>query len=200
MHIFTLCKCNIAPLIIDRHWLGTVWYRHATSYYQTQYPCRHMHYGDVVMCVVASLITSLTIVYSIVFSGADKKKTSKRRVTGLWAGNSLGTGEFPAQMASNAENVSIWWRHHGLYQATVNNHTYERFEQRISTTIWGGWGCAVSCGRHHRLRGKNTTGSALDGAVFDIAQILACLVHNMSRSQVYLGFGHFGWLPSFFGQ
>ena len=23
-----------------------------------------------------------------------------------------GTGEFPAQMASNPENVSIWWRHH----------------------------------------------------------------------------------------
>ena len=22
------------------------------------------------------------------------------------------TDEFPAQMASNAENVSIWWRHH----------------------------------------------------------------------------------------
>ena len=22
------------------------------------------------------------------------------------------TGEFPAQMASDAENVSIWWRHH----------------------------------------------------------------------------------------
>ena len=22
------------------------------------------------------------------------------------------TGEFPAQMASNAENVSIWWRNH----------------------------------------------------------------------------------------
>ena len=40
------------------------------------------------------------------------KKTSKLRVTGLCAGNSLGTGEFPAQMASNAENVSIWWRHH----------------------------------------------------------------------------------------
>ena len=48
--------------------------------------------------------------------------------------------------------------------------------------------------------GKTTTGSALDGAVFDTAQILAYLVHNMSRSQLYLGFGHFGWLPSFFGQ
>ena len=63
----------------------------------------------------------------------------------------------------------------------------------------GGWGCEVSCGGHHRPRGKNTTGSALDGAVFDIAQILAYLIHNMSRSQLYLGFGHFGWLP-FFGQ
>ena len=63
---------------------------------------------------------------------------------------------------------------------------------------WGGWGCEVSCGGHHRPRGKTTTGSALDGAVFDIAQILAYLVHNMSRSQLYLGFGHFGWLPSFF--
>ena len=47
------------------------------------------------------------------------KKTSKHRVTGLCAGNSPGTGEFPAQMASYAENVSIWWRHHdrGLSEA-----------------------------------------------------------------------------------
>ena len=27
-------------------------------------------------------------------------------------GELTGTGEFPAQMASNAEKVSIWWRHH----------------------------------------------------------------------------------------
>ena len=40
------------------------------------------------------------------------KKTSKLRVTGLSEGNSPGTGDFPAQMASNAENISIWWRHH----------------------------------------------------------------------------------------
>ena len=40
------------------------------------------------------------------------KNISKLRVTGLCAGNSVVTGEFPAQMASNAENVSIWWRHH----------------------------------------------------------------------------------------
>ena len=76
----------------------------------------------------------------------------------------------------------------------------------ISCKVWnpwdwmGGWGCEVACGGHHRPRGKTTTESALDGAVFDIAQILAYLVYNMSRSQLYLGFGHFGWLPSFFGQ
>ena len=44
--------------------------------------------------------------------GRRSKKTSKLRVTGLCAGKSPVTGEFPAQMASNAENVSIWWRHH----------------------------------------------------------------------------------------
>ena len=50
------------------------------------------------------------------------KKTSKLRVTGLCEGNSPVTGEFPAQMANNAENVSIWWRHHGL-RATAERHS-----------------------------------------------------------------------------
>ena len=40
------------------------------------------------------------------------KKTPKLRVTGLCAGNSPEAGEFPTQRTSNAENVSIWWRHH----------------------------------------------------------------------------------------
>ena len=40
------------------------------------------------------------------------KKTSKLRVTGLCEGNPPVTGGFPSQRASNAENVSIWWRHH----------------------------------------------------------------------------------------
>ena len=34
-------------------------------------------------------------------------------------GEFIGTSEFPAQMASNAENVSIWWRHHGNQCAAV---------------------------------------------------------------------------------
>ena len=55
------------------------------------------------------------------------KETSKLRVTGLCVWNSPGTGEFPAQMASNAENVSIWWRHHAYathWQMRTNPHMY----------------------------------------------------------------------------
>ena len=41
------------------------------------------------------------------------KKTSTLRVTGLCEGNLPAAGEFPTQMASNAEFFSIWWCHHG---------------------------------------------------------------------------------------
>ena len=75
------------------------------------------HYWDVIMGTAASQITSLTIVYSTVYSDADQR--SKFRVTGLCAGNSPGTDGFPAQMASNVENVSIWWRHHDTDTAFV---------------------------------------------------------------------------------
>ena len=50
--------------------------------------------------------------------GRRSKKESKLCVTGLCAGKSPGTGEFPAQMASNAENVSIRWRHHDTFRAS----------------------------------------------------------------------------------
>ena len=40
------------------------------------------------------------------------KKISKLRLTGLCAGNSPVTGEFPTRKTSNAENGAIWWRHY----------------------------------------------------------------------------------------
>ena len=39
------------------------------------------------------------------------------------ARNSPVTGEFPAHMASNAENVSIWWRHNDLPQINICLYT-----------------------------------------------------------------------------
>ena len=58
----------------------------------------------------------------------SSKKTSKLRVTGLCVGNSPVTGEFPAQMASNAENVSHWWGHgkKSQHQITWNPETMRK--------------------------------------------------------------------------
>ena len=57
-------------------------------------------------------ITSLAIFLLKHLFRRGSKRTSKLRVTGLCAGNSPVTGDFPTQIASNAENVSIWWRRH----------------------------------------------------------------------------------------
>ena len=59
----------------------------------------------------ASQITSITIVYSIDRLFRRRSKKTYFLVTGLCAGNSPVIGKFPVQMASNAENVSISWRH-----------------------------------------------------------------------------------------
>ena len=52
------------------------------------------------------------------------KKTSKIRVTGLCEGNSPVTGEFPVQKTSNAENASIWRRHHAMRACLVKASTW----------------------------------------------------------------------------
>ena len=71
------------------------------------------HYYGVILGTMASQITSLTIVYSTVYSSTDKRK-HQSSVTGRCAGKSPGTSEFPTLMASTTENVSIWWRHHDI--------------------------------------------------------------------------------------
>ena len=49
------------------------------------------------------------------------KKISKFCVTGLCAGNSPGPVNSPHKRARNAENASIWWRHHGLVRLLPNS-------------------------------------------------------------------------------
>ena len=74
------------------------------------------------MGAIASQITSFRIVYSTVYSGADQRKHQSSASLAFVRGIHR-TGEFPAQMASNAENVSIWWRHHvGLNNSWMIHH------------------------------------------------------------------------------
>ena len=71
-----------------------------------------IHYSDVIMGAMASQITSLTSVYSTVYSGVDRRKHQSSASLDLVRGIHQWPVNLPAQMASNAENVSIWWRHH----------------------------------------------------------------------------------------
>ena len=60
------------------------------------------------------------------------KKTSKLRVAGLCV-EFTGTGEFPAQRVSYAENVSIWWRHHAM---PLSTKWYGHLGKPRSHEIW----------------------------------------------------------------
>ena len=71
------------------------------------------------MSTMASQITSLTSGYSLVIQAQIKENIKAPRHWPLCGELTALTGEFPAQMASNAENVSIWWRHH------VENNAYD---------------------------------------------------------------------------
>ena len=64
------------------------------------------------------------------------KKTSKLRITGICEGNPPVTGGFPSQRASNAENVSIWWRHHGVGWVNRVPQTVERAHDSHHFVIW----------------------------------------------------------------
>ena len=86
----------------------------------TTHPPQHLtshllqlsHYSDVIMGTTASQITSFTFVLSTVYSGTDERKHQSSASLAFVRGNSPVTDEFPAQMASNMENASIWWCHH----------------------------------------------------------------------------------------
>ena len=63
------------------------------------------HYNAAILGAIASQITSLTIVFLTVHLDTDQRKHQSSASLAF-------VREFPAHMASNAENVSIWWRHH----------------------------------------------------------------------------------------
>ena len=68
------------------------------------------------MGAMASQITGLTIVDPFIQAQIEESIKAPRH----WPlyGEFTGDRWIPQQMASNAENVSIWWRHHGLVTYT----------------------------------------------------------------------------------
>ena len=92
------------------------------------------HYGDVIMNAITSQITSLAIVYSTVYSDADQRNHQSSASLAFVRV----PGEFPAQMASNAENVSIWWRHHETESMHITPHN-SRLVPAFPWTSHGGF-------------------------------------------------------------
>ena len=110
-----------------------------------------MHDTDVIMGTIASQITSFTIVFSAVYSDADQRKYESSASLALVRGftGEAETGEFPAQMASNAGNVSIWWRHHGFSNnGCVDNmfYCYQGYAER-----WRLIGCLLTVSYQQKL-------------------------------------------------
>ena len=69
------------------------------------------------MSVVASQITSVSIVCLLSLQAQIKENIKAPRHWPLcWEF----TGEFPTQKASDAEKVSIWWRHHAFCESNSN--------------------------------------------------------------------------------
>ena len=71
-----------------------------------------VHYTDVIIDAMAFEITSHTIVYSNVYSGADQREHQSSASLAFLQGIHRWPVNSPQQRDSNAENVFIWWRHH----------------------------------------------------------------------------------------
>ena len=70
-----------------------------------------VHYNAVTMSAMASQIASVSFVCLTVGSGPHQRKHQNSASLVFMQGIHRWP-VFPAQKASNAENVSIWWRHH----------------------------------------------------------------------------------------
>ena len=73
-----------------------------------------IHYSDVIMGSIASQITSLKIVYSSVYSGADQRKHQSYAPLAFVRGIHRWPVNSPNKGPVTRKNASIWWRHHAF--------------------------------------------------------------------------------------
>ena len=80
------------------------------------------HYIDVITTTIASQITSLTVVYSTVYSDADQSKhQSSASLALVWRIHR--DRWIPRTKGQLRGNVSIWWRHHVTRGCMYIRHT-----------------------------------------------------------------------------
>ena len=96
-------QTNYFVCVFQQHWRCDWQVSFESKCWRVHY---NQHYSDVIMGPIVSQITSLTTVYRTLYS--DQRKHQRLASLAFVQGihRSL------AQRASNAENVSIRWRHH----------------------------------------------------------------------------------------
>ena len=87
------------------------------------------------MSVFASQITGVSIVYWTICSGADQR-IHQSSASLAFVKRSTVAGEFPAQMANNAEKVSTWWRHHAMSENDTYMNDYKLTWPEKENTPW----------------------------------------------------------------
>ena len=101
------------------HWLTLVnAFVHSTILY-----IRDSHYSVVIMATMASQFNGVSIARSTVCSGTDQRKHQS------FAPLAFVRGIHRSQRASNAENISISWRHHA-FTKSQNNHKIGAWRSR----------------------------------------------------------------------
>ena len=89
------------------------------------------HHSDVIMSVMASQITDVLFVYS----RANQRKHQSSASPALWRELTSPVNS-PAQMASNAEIISIWWRHHEPPCCFDTAQTWDALAFVLATLSW----------------------------------------------------------------
>ena len=127
------------------------------------------HYSDVIMSTMASQITSCRLFTQPFMQAPVKVNIKASRHWPLW-------GEFtiPAQRTSNAENVSIWWRHHGPARS-------EQCACFLGCIVYHDKKEVSRAGTSHRYYGMWLLVPALDTCFWNIAM---ALLHWYNRFQI----------------
>ena len=93
------------------------------------------HYCDIKMSAMATQITGVSVVCSTVCPVTDQRKQQSSAPLAFVRGIRWWPVVFPTQNASNAENVSIWWRHHYLVSMLLCDVTNNWLEIHLHN-VW----------------------------------------------------------------
>ena len=99
-------------VVHQRHSVGVIFVKRwpEVKYICITLPLKCYHYNGIIM----GIKSPASRLFTQAFIQVQIKENIKLCITGLCVGNSPVTGEFLGQRASNAKNVSIWWRHHDM--------------------------------------------------------------------------------------